>query len=236
MDFWGTVTVLFRRWYVSLAAFTVAVGAAGAIYTTIPTTYVSNAVLVLTTPITGGTLPTNPKHPNGLTNPLLNFDKGLNMSASIVVAALDAPEEAAKLGVTPAGDPIYEVNNGNPNPESLTESPFVFITGTSKSPIAARDMVVRVMAEARQILDDRQKALNTPPKTYITIDDMVPPTAPKAQKGRKSRSAAVALAIGLVASLCAAFAAESIAQAAAGRRAAKEADGPALEAQRPVRA
>jgi hypothetical protein len=231
MDFWGIVLVPFRRWYVTLAAVTVAAGAAGAIYTITPTTYVSNGVLVLTTPTAGGILPTNPKHPNGLTNPLLNFGRGLNMSASIVVAALDAPEEAAKLGVTPAGDPSYEVNNGNANPGSLTESPFVFITGTSKSPIAARDMVVRVMAGARQVLDDRQKAMNTPPETYITIDDAVPPTAPVAQHSRKSRAAAVALSIGLVASLCAAFAAESIAQAAAARKAAREPDGPALDAQ-----
>ncbi|MCW2887655.1 MAG: hypothetical protein JWL58_4517 [Streptosporangiaceae bacterium] len=211
MDFWGTVVVVFRRWYVTLPAFVLALGATMAVYSTVKTTYVSNAVVVLTTSTAGGALPSKP----GLAqrnNPLLSFDKGLNMSAAIVVAALETPEEAAKVGVTPAGDPTFTVNNGSANPEALVESPFVFISGESTSPQAAQDIVKRVMAEARQVLTAHQRALDAPLPTYISMNDVAPPTAPVAQRGRKLRAAAVAMVIGIVASLCAAFVAESIAQ------------------------
>ncbi|GLX09381.1 hypothetical protein [Microbispora sp. NBRC 16548] len=213
MDFWGTVLVVFRRWFVTLPAFALAVGVTIAVYMSIPVTYTSTTVLVLTTPTTGGSLPSNPKYPNGLTNPLLNFDRGLSMTASILIGALATPETAAALGASPEGDPSYEVNNGSTNPELLAQTPFVFITGESASPAAARDIVMRVEARARKILAERQEALKAPRATFIRIDRAVPATMPEPQKGRKMRSAAVALALGAAATLVAAFAAESIAQA-----------------------
>ncbi|MFC0864155.1 hypothetical protein ACFHYQ_17815 [Sphaerimonospora cavernae] len=221
MDFWGTVVVVFRRWYVTLPAFLLAMGAASAVYTSIPTTYVSSAVLMLTVPTSGGTQPHDLKRPGDLTNPLLNFDKGLSMAASIVITTLGTPEVSAKLGVAPGGDPAFQVTNGSSNLESLTQSPFVFITGESTSPEVSRDIVKRVMIEARQVLDDRQRSLDTPPATYILMSEAVPPTPPMPQRGRRLRAAAVAVALGCVASLTAAFAAESIAQARRGRRTAR---------------
>lgn len=221
MDFWGTVLVVFRRWFVTLPAFMLAVGATIAVYVTIPVTYTSTEVLVLTTPTTGGSLPSNPKYPNGLTNPLLNFDRGLSMTASIVIGALGTPEVAAAIGATPGGDPGYEVNNGSTNPEALAQTPFIFITGESTSPETAREVVIKAEAQARKILADRQRALKAPPATYIRIDRAVPATTPEPQKGRKARAAAVALALGGAATLASAFAAESIAQAMRVRKAKK---------------
>jgi hypothetical protein len=238
MDFWATVVVLFRRWSVTVPAFMLAVGAAAAIYASIPTTYVSNAALVLTIPTSGGEEISKASLRPGLINPLLNFDNGLNMSAVIVVTALETPEEAAKLGVTPTGDPIITVNNGNSNPEALTESPFVFISGESKSPELAQQVVVRTVAEANVVLAEHQKQVNAPLATYITMHEVVPPTAPIPQHGRKLRAAAVALCIGLVASLCSAFAAESIGQTRR-RRATGDTATPeelALDDRQPVRA
>jgi hypothetical protein len=221
MDFWGTVVVVFRRWFVTLPAFALAVGAAVAVYVSIPITYTSTAVLVLTTPTTGGSLPSNPKYPNGLTNPLLNFDRGLSTTASIVIGVLSTPEMATALGATPDGDPSYEVNNGSSNPENLAQTPFVFITGESVSPQAAQDLVRRVSAQARMVLADRQRDVHAPRATYIAIDQAVPPTTPQPQKGRRTRAAAVALALGGVAGLVSAFAAESVAQAMRVRKAKK---------------
>ncbi|MBF8191060.1 hypothetical protein ITP53_36200, partial [Nonomuraea sp. K274] len=57
MDFWGTILVLIRRWYVALPASLVAVGVAFFAYSTIPVTYTTTAVLLLTAPTSGGTLP-----------------------------------------------------------------------------------------------------------------------------------------------------------------------------------
>ncbi|GAA4589158.1 hypothetical protein GCM10023194_42700 [Planotetraspora phitsanulokensis] len=219
MDFWGTVLVLFRRWYITLPAFVLALGATLAVYSSVPTNYVSNAVLVLTAPTTGGTLPTDPKNANGLTNPLLNFDKGLSMTASIVIEGLGTPEMMETLGITPDGDTKVQIDNGSSNFESLTESPFVFITGESASPAEAQAVVNRVATNAKKVLADRQKALDAPPSTYITMNFAVPATTPMPEQGQRLRAAAVALALGAVASLTAAFAAESFAQRLRVRRA-----------------
>lgn len=222
MDFWGTVLVLFRRWYVVLPAFALSVAAAAGVYSTVPTTYTSSAVLVLTTPTTGGSLPSNPRFPNGLTNPLLNFDRGLNVSASILIAAMGTPEMAAELGAVEGGDTAFAVTNGGSNLESLATGPYLFVEGESSSPEAARDIVKRVIARAKLELVTRQRAVKAPRATYITAYEAVPPTIPQAQRGRKLRAVAAAVGVGVAAGLCAAFAVESFVTSRRARRAAVE--------------
>ena len=75
MDFWQTVQVVFRRWYITFPAFLAALGLAGLVYGSVPTQYVSTSVLLLTAPRTGPTEQIDAKHPNEITNPLLNFDR-----------------------------------------------------------------------------------------------------------------------------------------------------------------
>ena len=55
MDFWRTVLVLFRRWYITVPAFFATLGVAAAAYSAVPVQYESGSVLVLTTPLSGGT-------------------------------------------------------------------------------------------------------------------------------------------------------------------------------------
>ena len=74
MDFWRTVAVLFRRWYITVPAFVATLGLASAASSVVPIQYQSVSVLVLTTPLSGGTETTQPNHPNPLSNPLMNFD------------------------------------------------------------------------------------------------------------------------------------------------------------------
>jgi hypothetical protein len=209
MDFWGSVLVVFRRWYVTLPAFLLTLGLTAAVYAMNPTIYVSNAVLVLTIPTTGGSLPNDPKYPNPLTNPLLNFDKGLSLSASIVIQELSTPEATAALGVTPTSPTKYTVNNGTDNPELLATGPFVFIKGESPSAAGARDIVVRVVRQAKTVLAERQESLRAPLPTFIRLDEVVSPTTPEKEQNGKRRPAAAALGLGIVASLAAGFAVES---------------------------
>jgi hypothetical protein len=218
MDFWGTVLVLFRRWYVAIPAFLLSVAAAFGVYTTIPTVYVSTSVLMLTTPTTGGSLPANPRIPNELTNPMLHFDNGLSVSASILIAALGTPDMAAELGIVPGGETEYKVTNGSSNLESLASGPLLFVEGDSRTPEGATAIVRKVVERAKTELDARQKAVHAPRATYITMYEAVPPTTPTPQKGRKLRGFAAALGIGLVGSLCATFAVESLVAARRARR------------------
>jgi capsular polysaccharide biosynthesis protein len=214
MDFWQTLLVLFRRWYVALPAFLIAVGAAVGIYITIPVTYTSTAVLVLDQPLAGGSLPALPTDKGTVTNPLLNFDQGLNNAAAIIIQALNTPEVALALGASPTGDPSYKVTNGSTNQqEQIVAGPFVFVEGDSRNAQAAQDIAKRCVERVKQELAGRQKALNAPEQTYITVDVAVQPTTPVAQRGNKTRAAAVAVVMGVVAALCAAYSFESYYQA-----------------------
>lgn len=214
MDFWQTVLVLFRRWYVAVPAFLIAVAAAAGIYLTIPVTYTSTSVLVLDQPLAGGSLPALPTDKGTITNPLLNFDQGLNNAAAIVIQALNTPEVALALGASPTGDPSYKVTNGSTNQqEQIVAGPFVFVEGDSRNPQAAQDIAKRAVQRVKEELAGRQQALNAPPQTYITLDVAVQPTTPVAQRGNKTRAAAVAVVMGVVAALCAAYSFESYYQA-----------------------
>lgn len=219
MDFWRTVLVILRRWYVVLPAFALSVGSAALVYATMPAHYTSGSVLVLTSPTTGGSLPADPDIPTGVVNPLLNFNQGLSTSAAILIQALNAPEVAAEIGVSPDSPTTYRVSNGSSNPELLTSGPFVFIVGESPSAHEAADIVRRVADQARVELRARQAAVDAPEQTYIEISVVAPATTPEAKRGSKSRATAAALGIGFVASLFAAFATESIALAWRRRRA-----------------
>ncbi|GLZ28894.1 hypothetical protein Lesp02_10840 [Lentzea sp. NBRC 105346] len=211
MDFWRTVLVVFRRWYVVLPAFLLAIGASAAVYASVPVVYISTSVLVLTTPLTGATENVEKPSPDKLTNPFLNFDKGLSTSASLLIQALSTPEMAAELGAAPGSGTTYQVTNGSSNPELLTSGPFVFIAGESEDAGAARDIVKHVADRARVELQKRQTELNAPSPTFITVGDVVPPTTPEAQGGSRTRAAAAALGLGCVAALASAFGAESFA-------------------------
>lgn len=210
MDFWGTILVLLRRWYIALPAFVLAFAATAVVYVSRPILYTSSSVLVLTAPISGATEHTDPKYASDLTNPLLNFDQGLSDTAAILVQALSTPEMLDKLGVRPGGDPAFQVTNGSNNPELFINGPLVVITAQSTSPSKAQDLVVRVAQYARQNLMDRQQELKAPPSTYIVLFGVVSPTTPQVQRKTRLRPAISVLALGCIASVAAAFGAESI--------------------------
>jgi len=211
VDFWQTVQVVFRRWYITFPAFLGALGVAALVYGSVPTQYVSTSVILLTTPRTGPTERIDAKHPDEITNPLLNFEQGLSLSASMLIQALGSPETVAKLGISPDGGTSYKVTKGSTNPELLESGPFVFIEGTSMRPQDAQDIVRRVSAIASQELAARQKQLNAPASTYITLSEVVPATAPEPLKVKKLRATGAAGVLASLAGLAAAFAFEDLA-------------------------
>ena len=218
MDFWGTVALLTRRWYVALLGFALSLGAAAAIYVSVPARYVSTSVIVLTAPSTGASLPADPLHPNPLMNPLLNFDSGLSYSATMLIQTLSTPEAARDLGVHPDGDTSVEVTNGSTNPELLEHGPFLFVRGVSLSPAKAQSVTAAAVQRVHQELARRQAQVRAPAPTYIGIQDVVPPTTPVLQRGNKTRSAAAAVAFGGIGSLASTFAVDSLIDAWRNRR------------------
>ncbi|MEV1248609.1 hypothetical protein ACIBO2_47595 [Nonomuraea sp. NPDC050022] len=230
MDFWSAIIVLLRRWYIAAPAFLLTLAAAYGVYTQIPVQYSSTTVMVLTVPPSGSYRPPNPKNPNPIINPLLNFDGGLNMSASILVQILNTTEVAGQMGIRPDGKTTYKVNNGHPNPELLISAPFVVIEGKSLAPQDARAIVVRVAERAKVELKRRQEVLKAPPETYINLNEMVSPTDPQPERGGKIRSAAAVFALGVAAALGASFCAESVMTGLRRRRDERDGPRPAPEA------
>jgi hypothetical protein len=225
MDFWQTILVVFRRWYVALPAFLLSILAALGVYASVPRTYVSTSVLVLTLPTTGSSQPADLDRPRDQINPLLNFDKGLSTSATILIQAISTPETAAELGVPPGSDTWFEVTNGSSNPELLITGPFIFIQGNSGTAAGAVDIVRKVEERARIELANRQREVQAPSSTYISAVEVVQPTEPEAKGGSRIRSAGAAFALALFLSLAATYAFESVMQVR-GRRAKPKGDHP----------
>ncbi|MFF3442172.1 hypothetical protein [Streptosporangium sp. NPDC002721] len=166
----------------------------------VPASYVSSASMVLTTPTTGGTLPTESTRPLGLTNPLLQFSDGLRVTAGILILSLNTPEIAAELGVTD-GSTKVTVNDGRTNPNLLgisTNGPFVYVEVESTSATTARDVVAKAKERVRKELATRQDELRAPRSTFISVVDVVPSTTPEAKLSAKVTAAGGALVLVLV--------------------------------------
>jgi hypothetical protein len=224
MDFWRTLLVLLRRWYIAVPAFVLTIGLAGAAYSTMPVQYQSSSVLVLTTPLTGGTEGTR-GHPNPITNPLLSFDQSLSLTASIVIQQMNSLETIAQLGLAPGDTTSYQVTNGSTNPELLESGPFIFIQGTAPSPEAATAITTRVAALAAKVLAERQTELNAPESTHISVQTVAPATAGQVLAGSRKRAAAAAMALGIIASLASVYGYESMVTRRRGRGSRRHADG-----------
>ncbi|MBE1565016.1 hypothetical protein [Nonomuraea africana] len=209
---------MLRRWYVAIPALLLTLAGSYGVYKSIPPQYQSSAVLSLTVPISGPSTLGDPRDRVMEANPLLNFNYGLNMTAEVLVQILGAEDTMIKLGARPHGETTYEVNNGSPNPELLFSQPFVLIEGKSSDPRAAKEIVQRVTQRARVELDKRQAQLKAPPTTYIIMTEILEPTDAVALRNDAMRYTAAVLLLGALASVAAAFVAESVAAALRRRR------------------
>ncbi|MDP4500829.1 GumC domain-containing protein [Nonomuraea turcica] len=218
MDFWATATVLFKRWYVTIPAFLLTIAGAFGVYTVAPKTFISSSALVLTLPVTGGSVPSDPKFPNPRTNPMVSFDQGLSMTSSILIQALNTPQTAAKVGAPIGGDVTLKITSGGTNPELMPATPFIVITCEAPSAELAHSIVVKVTELAQTELRARQQQVKAPPTTYVTATVVVPPTEPDEKKGSRMRSAVVTGALAFFMGLFAAFAFESFARHRRARR------------------
>ncbi len=217
--------VLFRRWYITLPAFFATLVLAGVAFSAVPIQFESGSVLVLTTPLNGGTEYESKEHTDSVTNPMMNFDQSLGLTASLVIQQLRSRETSEALGVHPGDTTTYEVNNGTSNPELLQSGPFIFIKGTGPTPRAAQDMATQVAATAQAILKERQVEVNAPASTHIEVEVVVAPDAGKPLLGSPLRAAAGVGALAGLAGLVAVFGFENLMEHRRLRRARKRQGG-----------
>jgi len=198
MEFWSTIGGLIRRKGVIIPAVLVAVALAALAHFGTPTTYESSTTMVMTTTEYGGSESRDPTKPNELTNPMLNFNDSLRTTSTILIQAMNTPDVLEQLGAT-RGHTQLIINDGRTNPDLLgSNGPFLYIEGRSTSPADARRIVVDAQKLMEQKLTEWQKGLNAPEKTYVSLVDVVSPTAPKASGGRATKLALMAFLFGFV--------------------------------------
>jgi hypothetical protein len=203
MDFWMTIRVLLRRWYIALPVFAVSLGLAGGVFFSVSAQYESTATIVLTSPSSGARVGAGGSQSGEKINPLLAFDGSLTTSAQIVIETLKDPailKQYENVDGAPAG---IAVGNGQ------LAGPFIVVVVTAATAEGATRTAGSVLELARKQLAARQESLQAPASTYIRADSIVNPTPGKALIGGKVRYASVALLLGLIAGLTAAYGFES---------------------------
>lgn len=204
MDFWGTVRVLRRRWYIALPAVLLTGVLALYVYITVPTRYESSGVLVLTSPAAGGRYSEKTKPEDVVkVNPLLQFDGSLTTTAQILTQILGDPKTAEEL----AGKGSTATYTANTGPVG---GPLLFISTEADSAEAAEGLVGKVLDKTVAELASQQKALNAPEQTFITAQILVKPTTASAKIGGKVRYVGAATVVLLLLTIASTFAADSI--------------------------
>jgi capsular polysaccharide biosynthesis protein len=184
----NTVRVLLVRWRIAVPGLILSLAIAAVAFGLVPAQYTSGGTAVLVQPRQPGATST--------TNPLLAFDSSLNTTAMIVVQALNAPQAATELGLTPGADSFTVKNAGSVAVSDGVEQPFISITAQSLEPERSQDIVDRVMAKAQQELTDRQNALRVPERNSIIMESVVDATPPKPVLGVPLAATGVSFLLG----------------------------------------
>lgn len=208
MTFGSTFRVLLARWYITIPGLLLSLALAGLTFVAVPPQYSSNAVAVLVQPKLHGKDPT--------TNPFLTFDSSLSTTALIIVQALDTPETAASIGLSPGGDSYTVKDVGTIDVGDQVVQPFIYIKSQASTEQAAVDIVNNVLDLASQDLLGRQKENKVLPQNLIKLNDVVGTSPAKPVLGIALAAAGGALLLVLLATTLLAFRAD---RAAAARRA-----------------
>ncbi|HZZ50888.1 MAG TPA: hypothetical protein VFE65_28695 [Pseudonocardia sp.] len=165
-----------------------------------PLQYASSATAVLVPP----------KLPSS--NPMLEFSSSVNMTTLVLVQALNSPEVANRLGITPQqglipdpGLDSYTVKNvGSVDlRDDGNDRPFITVTAQSLVPDRSEVLVAQVLDEARQQLKDRQLSMNVSRARSMQLEAVVGPVPAKAAPATSLKAIGIALVLGLIATVSA---------------------------------
>jgi capsular polysaccharide biosynthesis protein len=208
----NALRVLLVRWYITIPGILLSLALAAVTFVLAPPQYSSSGVAVLVQPKQSGKDPT--------TNPFLDFDSSLSTTALIIVQALDTPEAAAQIGLSPGGDSYTVKDVGTIDVGDQVVQPFIYIKSQASTAQASADIVNQVVEMGRQDLLDRQKSMRVLPQNYIKLDNVVDTTPPKPVLVVALAATGAVLLLGLIATFGLALLAQ---RAAASRRARREA-------------
>jgi hypothetical protein len=199
VDFWRTLTVLGRRWYVAIPVFLLVVAAAGVIAVRTPHQYESTGTMVISEPSHAESGAGAGKAP---ANPLLEFADSLTTDAELLVQSLNSPGAAAQVQ-TLGGSATFTASDGG------LQGPFVVVTADALTPGPTQSTVALAFRFVADELLQRQKDLGAPASSFVTLKSVVDPETPVLKTGGKSRLAGATLILGLAATLTVTFLADA---------------------------
>jgi hypothetical protein len=195
VDFWQTVRVVGRRWYIAVPVFLVVLGVAGLIAVQTPHDYESTGTVVLTEPDPAAAAADRSLGHNDVANPLLSFADSLSTDSELLAQSLNSPDAVQALRAR-GGTASYTASDGKLN------GPFIVVVADARDPGPAQGTVALALRYVREQLVARQKALGAPVASYIVVKDVVTPTTPAPKLGGRSRFLGTMLVIAVAASLC----------------------------------
>lgn len=198
MDFWSSVKVLAKRWYIVAAGLALTLAAALGVNFLISPSYTATGSVVLSVP------PNLPERAESL-NPYLAYGN-LEVAAKVVASAMNQPSvvrEQKRKGAS--GSFVVDLD-----PER--SSPIITVDSRAATATAAIRTVEVVTAGVQQQLADRQKGLGAPQNTWITASTVVVPEEANRAIGSRLRAISAVMVLGSIATLSLAFAVEGWSQ------------------------
>jgi hypothetical protein len=198
VDFWNSLKVLVRRWYIVAAGLLVTLAGAVGVNSLISPSYTAAGSLVLAVP------PNLPERAAS-SNPYLAYGN-LAVAARVVASGMNQPSvvrDQRTKGAT--GDFVVDLD-----PER--SSPIITVNSTARTAAEAIKTVQVVTEGVQQLLADRQKTLGAPQNTWITANSVVVPEEANQAIGSRLRAVSAVLVLGIIGTLTLAFAIEGIAQ------------------------
>jgi hypothetical protein len=197
MNFWRTIFGLLRRRSVGIPVLAAAALVGAGLYVVTPARYVSSELFILTTPATGGTISGDPNRPSGLTNPLLNFGTGLQITSGILIQSVNTPDTLATLGDN--GQTSLTIDDGRTNPNLMdTTGPYIYVVANSATGAEALAAINATQTWLRNDLLSRQQAVNAPAGTFISLTEVVAPSQPTTTASTKIKYGAAGFVFVLV--------------------------------------
>jgi hypothetical protein len=216
VDFFTTLRILLRRWYVVLPTLLVAGAAAYYTVQTIPASYEATGTLVLLGPAKSGE-PVPGEPPPAPINPFLELGGSLDVTGDVLTKVMLSDGVVARVAKQ-GGTAPYEVGTGSDG-----GSPIMNIVATGPDDAEAQNTVKVVAAELAKELQQRQEQAGSPPSQFIRFQEVSLPTKSKALLGSKFRAGAVVAALGLMLTFALAFLVDGIAERRSGRRSRRNA-------------
>ena len=210
MDFWHSLGILARRWYIVVPGIALSIILAAALYTSTAPTYRAHGTVVFYAP---GKLALPAATPNNQTpepvmsNPFLGFDGSVTVTSEIVSRAVVAPSVAnAITGSKPATAFAVEqdINARGPIMQLTADAP------TSTDAVATLN---RGIAAMRSTLDQQQTSVGAAKETWVRLAVLRADRSATAVSANRMKSSGAVLVLGIALSIAAAFLVDALSRA-----------------------